>query len=325
MRAASSEEPVMDSLVVLRPKSKKTILLSRENVEEQAKDDTEVVSTEDLSGSTAQLPLYYKRTVYAYATIDADLYERLSQFKWVYDPARKAAFRDITEEGQPDRRIHLHREVRGSTVGDNRTTKARDGDLLNCVRSNLYEGPARKVPQLRTIANGKSFPRQAKNFVGYLKKNYKNDLGEFVEVENIRDYGPKKITLSYEDGTDECKRAHHHSFREKLMNVLQEDFEFPGSLNIIKHIVPPPPPRKPKVVPVPEAIVPTAPPPPQVKIPKVADPSKSREDYVAMLLSGVRAGFINDFSISLPSEAGDDDIQIAISRKPKSAEGRLDA
>ena len=189
---------------------------------------------EGLSVSVKKLPLYLKGGVAAEAFVDADMFPALNVHRWRYNPERRSGYVELKDAGAIAHH-YLGREVLGMRPRDGRQVVFKDGNHLNCVRTNLSEGVVRNLSSFKRGTSGKCFPLKPANFLGYYKKHHPH-LFETLQAALVTKFSKKQVALSFEKDTDEAVRASHHTFRTKLLSLMQLELGFSGELHIVKHI-----------------------------------------------------------------------------------------
>lgn len=183
-----------------------------------------------------EIPLYEKGSanVVEAAKIDAEDYTRLSQYRWFYDPKFKVAYRDI-KIGDKPKKMFLHREVLGCVFGDGNTVETRDGNKLNCKKSNVFIS---MVKDITTATDDKFFPRKKEIFVSLVRQKFPESfLSNLLDVVEISDYSTKKITFIVPEQEPEWT-ASVLAQRNAIHIFLKDNFNFRGDVFMIKKALP---------------------------------------------------------------------------------------
>jgi hypothetical protein len=178
--------------------------------------------------NAVMIPLSYHGEVVAHAKVDDDVAPKVLKHKWFHDPVKGTAYR-CEQHGESKKFFMLHREVLDAPVGTH--VKALDGNRLNCTGENL------RAVQGLALTGGRYFPARADSLRNYFSRHHPA-LSEILEAGEIEQYGKRRISIAYEHGSEEAKRAKHHSFREVFEAKLKEELNFPGELHIFERIEP---------------------------------------------------------------------------------------
>lgn len=259
----------------------------------------------NLASAVSSLPVCGRGgKILAHAKVDADMYDKLSKYTWLLSD--KGTIYRLTDKGSgaASTSFFLHREVFGCQYGDGQTVIFKDGDKLNCLRSNLVAGIKKTYTRLLRGPKGKSFPYKPESFISYFRKHYPAFDDVLYEAQ-ITQYSRKRIVFSFEGGTDGIKRAKHHSFRDGIRRAIEDDFGFEIDIQVVERI-PPSELAKPSSAPTESHPKPSPSPPPS---PLLGSP------YDAMMadtFEAFRAGRIND--VNLGFAVGDEKFLIRLLR-----------
>lgn len=87
---------------------------------------------------TAKLPIggHQAKTQRRTALVDAELFEELNEYRWIYHEGQGYAYRWIVVEGRR-RMVYLHRHILGLQFGDGLVADHINGQKLDCRKKNL--------------------------------------------------------------------------------------------------------------------------------------------------------------------------------------------
>lgn len=160
--------------------------------------------------------------------------QRLKHFEWLYDPKSKQAYRELKIAGKP-RKSFLHREAIDCVFGDGNVVATKDGNYLNCARSNLF------IKHTRTYSSppeGKFFPLKIKQFLSFIKKRHKgSQIANLLDIGSIETYNSKEIVIAI-DG-EESTAVQLLKLQDQVLDFLVEQFAFKGKVSIIRKIAEP--------------------------------------------------------------------------------------